>query len=93
MPFRSTNATAVFQTLDNDVLQGFINLFVFIYLAEIFIFSKSLQEHKTQVHLFLQRILENPLYEKGKICELHVEFVFLGIHCRKRATEDSLGES
>lgn len=40
-----TNAPTVFQALINDMLRDFSNHFVFVYLDDILIFSKSLQEH------------------------------------------------
>lgn len=49
MPFGLTNAPAVFQALVNDVLRDFINRFVFVYLDNILIFSKTQAEHETQV--------------------------------------------
>lgn len=45
MPICLTNAPAVFQAPINDVLRDFNNHFVFVYLDDILIFSKSLQEH------------------------------------------------
>lgn len=39
MPCGLTNALAVFQALVNDVLQDFLNRFVFVYLDDILIFS------------------------------------------------------
>lgn len=49
MPFSLTNAPAVFQTLVNAVLRDFLNLFVFVYLDDILIFSRTPEEH--QVHV------------------------------------------
>ena len=69
MPFGLTNAPAVFQTLVNDVL---FNKFLFVYLDDILIFSRSLEEHVQQVKLVLQRLLENILYVKAGKCEFHV---------------------
>lgn len=66
MPFSLTNAPAVFQALVNDVLRDFINRFVFIYLDDIRIFSKSQSEHKNHVRQVLQCLLENRLFEKGR---------------------------
>lgn len=40
-----TNAPTVFQALINNVLCDFLNQFVFIYLDDILIFSKSEEEH------------------------------------------------
>lgn len=53
MPFGLTNAPAVFQALVNNVLRDFINRFVFVYLDDILIFSKSQSEHKNHVRQVL----------------------------------------
>lgn len=53
MPFGLTNVPAVFQALVNDVLRDFINRFVFVYLDDILIFSKSQSEHKNHVRQVL----------------------------------------
>ncbi|KAI3354966.1 hypothetical protein L3Q82_004757 [Scortum barcoo] len=79
MPFGLTNAPAVFQALINDVLRDFLNHFVFVYLDDILIFSRSLKEHQSHVHQVLQRLLENRLYVKKEKCEFHTSRVsFLG---------------
>lgn len=49
MPFGLTNAPAVFQALVNDVLRDFLDIFVFVYLDNILIFPKSLEEHLIHV--------------------------------------------
>lgn len=41
MPFGLTNAPAVFQALINDVLRDMLNRFVFVYLDDILIFSRT----------------------------------------------------
>lgn len=61
MPFGLTTVPAVFQALINDVLQDFLNNFVYLYLDDILIFSRSFDKHVQQVHSVLQRLLENKL--------------------------------
>lgn len=79
MPSGLTNAPAVFQALINDVLRDFLDLFVFVYLEEVLIFSNSIGEHQAHVHQILHRLLENRLYVKAEKCEFHVTTVsFLG---------------
>lgn len=79
MPFGLTNAPAVFQALVNDVLREMLNKFVFVYLDDILIFSRSLSEHTRHVQLVLSRLLENSLYVKAEKCEFHAQSVaFLG---------------
>lgn len=56
-----------------------INLFVFVYLDDILIFSKSHADHVKHVHLLLQHLLENCLFVKGEKCEFHMKTMsFLG---------------
>uniref|UniRef100_A0A3P8R7J1 Gypsy retrotransposon integrase-like protein 1 n=1 Tax=Astatotilapia calliptera TaxID=8154 RepID=A0A3P8R7J1_ASTCA len=79
MPFGLTNAPAVFQALVNDVLRDFLNVFVFVYLDDILIFSKTLEDHRIHVRSVLQRLLENRLYVKAEKCEFHASSIsFLG---------------
>lgn len=40
-----TNAPAVFQVLVNDVFRDMINIFIFVYLDDILVFSPSLGTH------------------------------------------------
>lgn len=79
MPFGLTNAPAVFQALINDLLRDMINRFVFVYLDDILIFSRSPTEHELHVRQVLQRLLENKLFVKAEKCVFHVPSVsFLG---------------
>ncbi|KAL3973506.1 potassium voltage-gated channel Eag-related subfamily H member 3 [Sarotherodon galilaeus] len=79
MPFGLTNAPAVFQSLINDVLRDFLNGFVFVYLDDILIFSRSVEEHVGHVRAVLQRLLENRLFVKAEKCDFHADSIsFLG---------------
>lgn len=79
MPFGLTNAPAVFQALVNDILRDFLNVFVFVYLDDILIFSENQEQHVSHVRQVLQRLLENQLFVKAEKCEFHVSKVaFLG---------------
>lgn len=84
MPFGLTNAPAVFQALINDVLRDMLNRFVFVYLDDILIFSRDLDEHVQHVRLVLKRLLENRLFVKVEKCDFHVSSVsFLGFVVEK----------
>ncbi len=79
LQFGLVNAPAVFQALVNDVLRDMLNIFVFVYLDDILIFSPSLQVHVQHVRRVLQRLLENRLFVKAEKCMFHAQSVmFLG---------------
>lgn len=79
MPFGLRNAPATFQAFINSVLRPFLEKFVILYLDDILIFSKNLEEHHNHVHQVLEKLLENNLYAKLKKCEFDKQKVeFLG---------------
>lgn len=49
MPFGLTNAPAVFQAFVNDILGEMINDFVFVYLDDILVISRSEKEDQSHV--------------------------------------------
>ena len=52
--FKLTNTPTTFQAIINHILRRFIDQFVVVYLNDILIFSKILEEHKTYIHQVLQ---------------------------------------
>ncbi|XP_061520053.1 solute carrier family 22 member 18 isoform X2 [Phycodurus eques] len=67
-----------FQTI-NDILCDMLNRFVFVYLDDIVIFSRSPDVHHQHVCQVLQRLLENRLFVKPEKCEFHLSSIhFLG---------------
>jgi hypothetical protein len=56
LPFGLTNAPATFQKLMNDVLQPFLDKFALVYLDDICIYSKSMDDHRQHLKMVLQMV-------------------------------------
>ncbi|XP_058099725.1 uncharacterized protein LOC131244084 [Magnolia sinica] len=62
MPFRFTNAPAVFMDLMNRVFRPFLYRFVIVFIDDILIYSKSRQEHEEHLQVVLKMLKRNKLY-------------------------------
>ena len=71
MPFGLTNAPATFQHLMNQLFSGNIWNFVFVYLDDLLIVSRSFQEHLEHVEKVLTRLEEAGLRLKPISVPLH----------------------
>ncbi|KAL0381911.1 UNVERIFIED_CONTAM: RNA-directed DNA polymerase [Sesamum latifolium] len=79
MPFGLTNAPATFSTLMNQVLHGFLDEFVVVYLDDIVVYSRTLAEHVEHLRQVLTRLREHELYAKVSKCSFAQETIsFLG---------------
>ncbi|KAL0303326.1 UNVERIFIED_CONTAM: Retrovirus-related Pol polyprotein from transposon [Sesamum radiatum] len=79
MPFGLMNAPATFSTLMNQVLHGFLDEFVVVYLEDIVIYSRTLAEHVEHLRQVLARLCEYELYAKVSKCSFAQETIsFLG---------------
>ena len=92
MPFGLTNAPAAFMDLMNRVFHEYLDCFVIVFIDDILIFSKSMEEHEEHLRIVFQILREKKLYEKFKKCEFWLDqVVFLG-HVISEA-EISIGPS
>ncbi|KAL0292961.1 UNVERIFIED_CONTAM: Retrovirus-related Pol polyprotein from transposon [Sesamum calycinum] len=79
MPFGLTNAPASFSTMMNQVLHGFLDDFVVVYLDDIVVYSGTLAEHVEHLRQVLTRLCEHELYAKVSKCSFAQETIsFLG---------------
>lgn len=77
MPFGLRNAAQTFQRFMNEVCKGLD--FVFVYIDDILIFSKSPEEHKSHLEKLFERLTEYGLNIKPSKCLLGVKSLeFLG---------------
>nr|GEX21668.1 putative reverse transcriptase domain-containing protein [Tanacetum cinerariifolium] len=79
MPFRLTNAPAVFMNLMNQVCKPYFDKFVIVFIDDILIYSKNNEDHEVHLKLLLELLKKERLYAKFSKCEFWLEGVhFLG---------------
>jgi hypothetical protein len=79
MSFGLMNAPAYFMYLMNKVFMEYLDKFVIVFIDDILIFSKTMEEHEEHLTLVLQKLRFNQLYAKFSKCEFWLtEVAFLG---------------
>jgi hypothetical protein len=69
MPFGLTNAPATFQNLMNYTFREFLDRFVVVYLDDILVYSKDLEEHVAHLRAVLEQLRRQQLYGKQGKCD------------------------
>ena len=79
MPFGLTNAPAAFMDLMNRVFNPYLDQFVIVFIDDILVYSKNVDEHATHLRIVLQTLRDRELYAKFSKCEFWLnKVVFLG---------------
>jgi hypothetical protein len=79
LPMGLTNAPAEFMHMMEETFREQLNKSVLVFLDDILIFSKTLQEHEQHLRWVLERLREKKLYGKLSKCEFfRQEVEFLG---------------
>ena len=79
MPFGLTNAPAVFMDYMNRVFRQYLDQFVVVFIDDILVYSKSLEEHERHLRIVLNILKDKRLYAKLSKCEFWLtEVKFLG---------------
>jgi hypothetical protein len=79
MSFGLTNAPAYFMYLMNKVFMEYLDKFVVVFIDDILIFYKMMEEHEEHLRLVQEKLRSNQLYAKFSKCEFWlIEVAFLG---------------
>jgi hypothetical protein len=68
MPFGLTNTTITFQCLMNSIFTPYMRKFVLVFMDDILIYSKTLDDHVQHFILVFQVLLQHKLFLKSKKC-------------------------
>lgn len=81
-PFGLKNIPGFFQSLLNGILTGLQGERCFVYLDDVVIFAKDLQEHEVKLEEIFQRFRSSNLKLNPEKCKfLQKEVTYLGHHC------------
>ena len=78
MPFGLCNAPATFTTLMNNIFHEYLDDFVIIYIDDILVYLKTVEEHEEHLEKVFQKLRSNKLYVKGDKCDwgkLRIKFL------------------
>jgi hypothetical protein len=79
MSFGLTNALTYFMYLMNKVFMEYMDKFVMVFINNIFVYSRSEEEHEEHLYLILQKLRDHRLYARLNKCEFWLKQVaFLG---------------
>src|SRR3954463_6040270 len=68
MSFGLTNAPAYFMNLMNSVFMDCLDKFVFVFIDDVLIYSRSEEEHEIHLRMVLERLRAHQLYAKFSKC-------------------------
>ncbi|GBG88009.1 hypothetical protein CBR_g46380 [Chara braunii] len=79
MPFGLTNAPTTFQRCMNDLFRPWLDRFIVVYLDDILVFSRTLQEHEGHLRQVLEKLREANFKINAKKCEwAKTQVLYLG---------------
>ena len=79
MSFGLTNAPAYFMYLMNSVFMPELDKFIAVFIDDILIYSKNVEDHAQHLRIVLQQLRDHHLYAKFSKCEFWLDSVkFLG---------------
>ena len=78
IPFGLTNIPVAFMDLMNRVFHPYLDQFVILFIDDILVYSKNVDDHAMHLQIVLQTLKDRELYAKFSKCEFWLnEVVFL----------------
>eukprot|EP00253_Pinus_taeda_P022952 PITA_22952 len=79
LPFGLTNAPETFMCLMNIIFHQYLDRFVLIFIDDILVYSRTVEEHQEHLRKVLQTLREHQLYAKFSKCDFFKEEIqYLG---------------
>lgn len=92
MPFGLTGSPATFQRIMNSILTGLQGLDCFVYLDDIVVYGKDLEQHERRLRKVLQALRRSNLKLNPDKCHfLRREIIYLGHKCSKQGVSPDPG--
>jgi hypothetical protein len=57
----------------NSIFQEYIGVFIYVYLDNIFVFSKTITDHQTHLKLVFDKLRKHELFLCADKCKLYAE--------------------
>ena len=65
--------------LVQDVLHGYLDVFMVVFIDDILVYSKNIEEHAKHLRLIFERLRKHQVFAKASKYTLHInEVEFLG---------------
>ena len=65
--------------LVQDVLHGYLDVFVVVFIDDVLVYSRNTEEHAEHLRLIFERLRKHQLFAKASKCTLHInEVQFIG---------------
>ena len=79
MPFGVTNAPSQFMHMINNVLVGYLDIFILVFLDDILVYSHTVEQHAEHLWKVFAALRKHCLFAKASKCSIMVKEVeFLG---------------
>ena len=73
MSFGLTNAPAAFMDLMNRVFRPYVDQFMVVFIDDILVYSKNMDDHVEHLRTVLQTLIDQQLYAKFSKCDFWTE--------------------